>query len=319
MELKLTRPREWLLGLPPLTAVTAAMYGAGSALLVVGLLTWEPNKNPRWVIGTLAAVSLVFLAWTLLRGARLTTTEALVMSGIKLFTIGGLTWTTHLMLGAFANGTVLPIAGIYTVWFLHPVIGRVVLYAGVAWWSAAILQHGDSTVVPFAASIVVQSVVASEVFARIKHRMDSVARTDPLTDTLNRRGITEVLDRELGRSRRRQVPVSVIAVDLDGLREINNTFGHRAGDDLLVSIARHWLGSARRNDIIGRTGGDEFLLVLPETTMDQAETMAHRLAAASPGSWSFGVAMAKPDDTVESMLERADGRLYAAKSSRRVA
>jgi diguanylate cyclase (GGDEF)-like protein len=316
MELSSSRVMRSLRRLPPLTTVTAVMYGSGSVLLVVGVLTWEPGKNPRWVISTLAAISLVFLSWTLLRGARLTRSEALVMSGVKLFVIGCLTWTTHLMLGAFANGTVLPIAGLYAVWFLHPVAGRVVLYAGIAWWSAAILQHGDATLVPFSASIVIQTVVATEVFARIKQRMDRVARTDPLTGTLNRRGITEVLQRELDRARRRDRPISVVAIDIDGLREVNNTRGHRAGDEMLESVSRHWIERVRQNDAIGRTGGDEFLLVLPGTSAEQAGAIVRRLTDDSPAAWSAGVAMAKPHDSAESMVERADSRLYEAKSAR---
>jgi diguanylate cyclase (GGDEF)-like protein len=316
MELISSRLAGPLRGLPPLAAATAVMYGSGSALLVVGLLTWEPGKNPRWVIGTLAAISVVFLVWTLARGRRLTQGEALAMSGVKLFTIGCLTWTTHLMLGAFANGTVLPIAGLYAVWFLHPVAGRAVLYAGIVWWSAAILQHGDRTLVPFAASIVVQTVVATEVFARIKQRMDQVARTDPLTGTLNRRGIAEVLQRELERAHRRDRPLSVVAIDIDGLREVNNTKGHHAGDAMLASVSRHWIDGVRQHDAIGRTGGDEFLLVLPGTSLEQAKTIVRRLTDESPGAWSAGVAMAKPHDSAESMLERADSRLYEAKSSR---
>ena len=316
MELMSSRLIRSLRELPPLTTVTAAMYGSGSVLLVVGVLTWEPGKNPRWVISTLAAISLVFLSWTLLRGARLTRSEALVMSGVKLFVIGCLTWTTHLMLGAFANGTILPIVGVYTIWFLRPVAGRVVLYAGALWWLVAVLHHDRPTLVPFAASVIIQTVVATEVFARVKARMDRLARTDPLTGTLNRRGITEVLANELARATRRQRPISVVAIDLDGLREVNNAHGHGAGDDMLAAVTRHWIGGVRQHDSVGRTGGDEFLLVLPETTLEQARAIVDRLRAGSPGAWSAGVAMAKPEDSAESMLERADTRLYDAKASR---
>jgi diguanylate cyclase (GGDEF)-like protein len=316
MELMSLRLVKALRELPPLTTVTAAMYGSGSLLLVFGAIAWEPGKNPRWVITSLAAVSVAFLVWTMLRGARLTRREALVMSGIKLLVIVCLTWTTHLMLGAFANGTVLPIAGLYAVWFLHPVAGRIVLYAGITGWSVAILHHGDQTLLPFAASVVIQAVVATEVFARIKLRMDRLARTDPLTGAMNRRGITEVLERELSRAARRGSPISVVAIDLDGLREVNNTQGHQAGDEMLETVTRHWIDGVRHHDAIGRTGGDEFLLVLPRTSLEQAQAIVTRLNEESPGRWSAGVAMAKPHESVESMLGRADDRLYAEKATR---
>jgi GGDEF domain-containing protein len=295
------------------------MYGSGCVLLVAGAVAWTPGKNPRWVIASLAVVAVLFLAWTLARGQRFTVDEAMVMTAVQLATVGCLTWTTHLTLGAFANGTVLPIVGVYTVWFLRPVAGRVVLYLGALWWLVAVLHHDRQGLAPFAASVVIQTIVATEVFARIKARMDHLARTDSLTGTLNRRGITEVLARELERAYRRQRPISVVAIDLDGLREVNNTYGHRAGDDMLASVSRHWIAGVRRQDSIGRTGGDEFLLVLPETSLEQAQTIVARLAKESPGGWSAGVAMAKEHDTAESMLERADRRLYEQKAARRAA
>lgn len=306
----------WLRSLPALTVATAAMYGSGVVLLVTGALTWQPGKNPRWVITSLAVVAVVFLAWTLVRGARFTMHEALVMSAFHLFTVGSMTWTTNLMLGALANGTVLPIVGVYVIWFVHPVAGRVVLYAGAAWWFAAVLHHRDATVVPFAVSVAIQTVAATEVFSRIKRRMDRLALTDPLTGTLNRRGITESLERALRRATRRGAHVSIVAIDLDGLREVNNRHGHGAGDEMLEAVSRHWIENVRAHDTIGRTGGDEFLLVLPDTTLSQAEAIVERLTIGSPGSWSAGIAMAKPLETAETMLERADRRLYSAKAER---
>lgn len=314
---RLAQPREWLRAMPLLTAATAAMYGTGSVLLAAGALTWQPGKNPRWALASLAVLAVLFLVWTVVRGSRFTRTEALTMTAVQLVIVGCLTWTTQLLLGALANGTILPIIGVYAIWFLHPAAGRAVLYLGTAWWLVALLRHDSAMLVPFAVSVTIQTVVATEVFSRIKLRTDRLARTDPLTGTLNRRGITEVLEREMRRAGRRQLPVSVAAVDLDGLRHINNTSGHRAGDAMLEAVSRHWIDGVRRHDAIGRIGGDEFLLVLPETTLDQARDIVGRLADGSPGAWSAGVATAKPHDSVDSMLERADHRMYEAKVARR--
>jgi diguanylate cyclase (GGDEF)-like protein len=305
-----------LRALPALAATTAVMYACGAALLVAGAIAWQPGRNPRWALTSLAVLAVVFLAWTLLRGRRFSCAEALVMSVAQVGCIGGLTWTTQLPLGAYANGTVLPIVAVYVLWFLPPLQGRVVLYAGAAWWMVAVLHHADRTLIGFAASLVVQTVIAAEVLARIKQRMDRVARVDPLTGAHNLRGITEILEREVARAERRGEPLSVAAVDLDGLRAINNSQGHRAGDELLVSVVRHWQDGVRRCDAVGRTGGDEFLLVLPSTPKDEAEQLVRRLAATSRGSWSAGVAELKPGDTLASMLERADRRMYVEKAAR---
>ncbi len=313
-----TRERTFsaLRALPSLTAATTAMFGCASILLVLGAIAWQPGKNPRWLIVSLAFVSLLFVVWALKRGPRFTRVEALGMASIQLFAIGCLTWTTHLPMGAFANGTVLPIIGVYVTWFLHPIAGRIVLFFGAAWWFVAILHQDRSVLIPFAITLLVQTIIAIEVLSRVKARMDRVARTDALTGTLNRLGVTEIVERELNRASRKDESLCVVAVDLDGLRTVNNTLGHLAGDRLLESSSRHWSKGMRRRDSIGRVGGDEFLFVLPSTSPQEADLMMRRLAETSPGAWSAGIAKATSSDTFESILERADRRMYEQKAAR---
>jgi diguanylate cyclase (GGDEF)-like protein len=292
------------------------MFGSASVLLVMGAIFWEPGRNPRWVITSLAAMSLLFVTWAMVRGSRFTRGEALVLAAVQLFVVGALTWTTELMLAAFANGTVLPIIGAYVIWFLHPIAGRGVMLVGAGWWFAAIVQQDNSALVPFALSLLVQTFIAIEVLSRIKRHMDQVARTDPLTGVMNRRGVTEILEHELAKVSRGKQNLCVVAIDLDGLRTINNTLGHIAGDDLLERSSRHWSERMRRRDAIGRIGGDEFLFVLPRTSIEEADQLMQRLAETSPGAWSAGVAMAVPGETVESILERADRQMYVQKAAR---
>lgn len=305
-----------LRALPALPATTASIYGVSFVLLVVSAVTWQPGRNPRWVLAVLAVVALAFVVWILVRGSRFTAAEALPMVAAHVGIIGCLSWTTDVMLGAFSNGTVLPVVAVYVLWFLHPVAGRVVLYAGLLWWFVAVVHHGATGMVPFAIGLVVQAAIAAEVFVRIKRRMDDLARRDHLTGALNRFGITEVLDRELARSQRRGQPMSVVAADLDGLRAVNNAHGHRAGDELLETIASHWSRNLRRGDALGRIGGDEFLMVLPGTSRLEAEQIVDRLVESSPGPWSAGAAEMKQGDTAQTMLERADQRMYGAKAAR---
>jgi diguanylate cyclase (GGDEF)-like protein len=309
--------RRWFRGLPQITTATAVLYGCGALLLVAGTMTWVPGKNPRWVITSLAAVATLFLVWTLVRGHRFTRAEGLAMVAVEVVVVGGLTWNTDLTIGAYANGTALPVAAVYVVWFMHPVAGRIVLYLGTAWWLVAIAHHDDRSLMGFGISLVVQTVVATEVFALIKARMEHVARTDQLTGVLNRRGVSEILEHEMSRARKRGRPLSVVAIDLDGLRTVNNTHGHTAGDRLLEGATAQWKDRLRPGDRIGRTGGDEFVLVLPGTTGDEAAEIVDRLALGSPASWSSGVATVEPRDTVETVLDRADRRMYRTKKARR--
>lgn len=306
-----------LRALPALTSASATMYGASAILLLIGFITWVPERNPRWVLGSLALVAFALMIWTLSRGRRFTLHEALAFMVVQLGITGVLSWNTHQQLGALGNGTSLPVIGVYAVWFLRPSVGRPVFYAGVLWWFIALWHHHSAELTGFGFALVVQTVFATEVFLRIKRRMDTLVRTDPLTGALNLRGVTDGLRNEMSRALRRGSPLSVVSIDLDGLRDLNNTQGHRAGDDMLRAVTAHWRHTARDFDLIGRTGGDEFVMVLPDTTKDEAEGVVERLTVRSPGQWSAGVAEVKAGDTPETLLERADQRMYMIKAARK--
>jgi diguanylate cyclase (GGDEF)-like protein/PAS domain S-box-containing protein len=159
------------------------------------------------------------------------------------------------------------------------------------------------------------------------------ATTDTLTGVLNRGGFEEQARKAFATARRHKVPVSVIAVDLDHFKRINDTYGHGAGDAVLKHTAAALSGAIREDvDIIGRTGGEEFLIVLPHIDTAGAMLLAERLRAtiaASPARFegveggialtaSFGVAsIAQDDDSHEDMARRADTALYAAKRAGR--
>jgi diguanylate cyclase (GGDEF)-like protein len=305
-----------LRALPALTAVTALVFGSFSVLLALNAAQWHPGKNPRDVIAGLAVVCVLLAVYVLARGKRFTAAEALVLVALKLYVVGRLTWNTDSSGGAIAHGAGLSIAGVYVVWFLHPVAGRLVLFFGASWWFVAILHQDKPDLVPLALSLVAQAIVATEVLSMIKRHMDHLARTDPLTGALNRLGISRLLERELAKASRDGAPLCVIAVDLDGLRTVNNTLGHAAGDELLASTSRHWQAGMRRRDALGRIGGDEFVLILPSTAQDEADQMMRHFARTSPGAWSAGVATALTSDTVESILRRADQLMYVQKAAR---
>lgn len=98
-----------------------------------------------------------------------------------------------------------------------------------------------------------------------------MATRDPLTGLLNRREMSRVLDEELQRARRYQRPMAVLWVDFDHFKDVNDTYGHAAGDSVLRAISRLLLGSVRSVDSIGRFGGEEFVIVLPEMDLEEAQ------------------------------------------------
>ncbi len=157
--------------------------------------------------------------------------------------------------------------------------------------------------------------------------LQSEAIKDPLTGVLNRRGILSQLEAQLEVHRIRQEPLSVLAIDLDHFKFINDHYGHSTGDRALTWVASTMVGMLRAGDLLGRHGGDEFIAVLPTTNHANALEIAGRIAelvregAAREAAYpeiSIGVATAPEDGSQSgSLLEVADARLYAQKRHRR--
>jgi diguanylate cyclase (GGDEF)-like protein len=162
-------------------------------------------------------------------------------------------------------------------------------------------------------------------------KLDVLARTDALTGLPNRRETMERLQGELQRSRRSGRPVAVLMFDIDHFKQVNDTWGHAAGDLILRAVAETAQASLRRIDSCGRIGGEEFLVLLPETDHVEAQGTAERLRVAIADcrvqsadrnlhvTVSIGVAihLSDTEQSVEDLLQRADKALYAAKAGGR--
>jgi diguanylate cyclase (GGDEF)-like protein len=161
----------------------------------------------------------------------------------------------------------------------------------------------------------------------LAERLDCLARTDGLTGVNNRRHFLELAGREYVRARRYARALSVLVIDIDHFKLVNDTYGHAAGDELLIALAHAMSETLRSVDTLGRIGGEEFALVLPETAGDQAVLAAERIrvsvarSVVSTGvgpvcaTVSIGVATLEGSDrNLDDLLGRADGALYRAKA-----
>ena len=156
-----------------------------------------------------------------------------------------------------------------------------------------------------------------------------LATRDALTGAHNRRAIEESARADLARCRRSGLPLAVLLVDLDHFKAINDTYGHATGDAALRVFVATATAHLRARDMLGRYGGEEFLVVLPATTREDALTTAERLRTAVAGAMleagehrlrvtaSIGVAEATGDDDIDAVLARADTALYQAKAQGR--
>jgi diguanylate cyclase (GGDEF)-like protein len=154
-------------------------------------------------------------------------------------------------------------------------------------------------------------------------QLEDLSQRDPLTGLYNRRHLFAKLEHELARVRRGNL-LAMVMLDLDGFKHVNDEQGHLRGDLLLKEIAGILALNTRVIDVVARYGGDEFLLVLPDTTGPDAQIVASRVAEAvrdvgakfdpdRPVTASVGVAVARADDTSASLIRRADESAYAAK------
>lgn len=155
-------------------------------------------------------------------------------------------------------------------------------------------------------------------------RFYALAHTDPLTNTANRRSIMEALHRLLEHHQKTGEPLSLVLLDLDRFKQINDQYGHEMGDKVLIHIVQTLKQSLRSGDLLGRWGGEEFVLLLPNTPLQEAQQLCeqlqqrlaeHPMDNLRPVSASFGIATAVPGDTPDYLISRADTAMYLSKQA----
>jgi diguanylate cyclase (GGDEF)-like protein len=164
-------------------------------------------------------------------------------------------------------------------------------------------------------------------------REQTLARTDPLTGINNRRFLFEIAEREFTVALRYRPPLSLLMFDIDHFKQINDTFGHAMGDQVLQQVTQAICAEIRSADLVGRYGGDEFVVLLPHTSAQDALPLAERIHASLAAiqietdkgllgvTVSLGIAQTihktSESDTVEALFLRADQVMYAAKQAGR--
>ncbi len=175
---------------------------------------------------------------------------------------------------------------------------------------------------------IILSVCLSNVMAH--ERLNILASRDSLTELLNRRSLEQILKREFERAVRYRTPLTVVFIDVDDFKMVNDRYGHKAGDEVLKYVATHLSHMTRGSDVVARFAGDEFIIVLPNTPLDEASQFTNRLQTFFINhpldfegiqiqvSISCGLSQIEEgaDDEATSLLKKADKMLYKAKKKK---
>lgn len=220
---------------------------------------------------------------------------------------------------------------ILVAWFVGRTTGTIFsLFAALAWLIAELLgkTYHEYPVALYWNDFMELSffLIVSFILSALKNALEqekNTARTDHLTGISNRRNFYDLVNLELSISRRYGHPFSVISMDIDNFKTVNDTMGHLAGDRLLRVVATTIKDNIRTSDIVARLGGDEFALFLPETESKAADALLFKvkreLQALVQRDWpvTFSIGMVtffKPPATVDEMIARADSLMYEAKA-----
>jgi diguanylate cyclase (GGDEF)-like protein len=300
-------------GRPMRTALLALIYAVSGFFSLLNAL-WPVHPESPVVLNVLTGVigisGAAVLWW---RGARLTDAEvhgALLLASLFVAALASQSMTA---VGIVALGPVVIVLCLYAGWFLPLPLARVHAGVVIALASAGAILARPGGFLVFWLVAVVTAAFVTETQGRVAEQLRRAATTDPLTGLVNRRAWEAEAGRVLAHAARTNEPLTIALVDLDNFKEVNDRSGHEAGDALLRELSARWAGELRQADLLGRYGGDEFVLCLPNTdAAGTAETLG-RLDACHPFRWSVGTATAVEGDTLSSMLSRADAHLYENK------
>jgi diguanylate cyclase (GGDEF)-like protein len=313
--------------------IAAVMYATAGTLVAITLLLPHSAGMNRGALLALAltgplAAALIWLARRQLPTwfFHISTAAGSVLAGLCVY------WSGE---ASSVYAFLLLLVGVFTAYFFGP--RALVLQLGFAGLVYAVVlaahPYADSDIeahwlVTMVCIGLSSTIISSLVHSRrrleddrerlLSHTLE-LARTDPLTGLLNRRAWRDLLDAELARSARHATPVCVAMLDLDHFKRFNDDHGHVAGDAFLQQLAAAWQAAIRPSDTLGRYGGEEFSLLLPDCDLEAAIEVIERLRMSVPldERCSAGIACWDGSENPVQLITRADELLYEAKDAGR--
>jgi diguanylate cyclase (GGDEF)-like protein len=297
-------------------ALMTLVRGAGCLLVAA----FPPSdQTPTGLLVVLSAISIAIALVLVLAGARIRPVHlhaAVALSTMFLAVmVAAATTERGMMLSAIGYLWTT----VYVALFFRPAAARLhsaLMTAGLGIGLLVTAAAADVTVWLMLSAMIWVGVA---ILGRLSARLHAQAHTDDLTGLLNRTGFALAAARQRAIAARGGESLALAVIDLDDFKAVNDHAGHAAGDRLQAELASAWAASLRPADVLARYGGDEFVLLLPGATEDQAERVLARLAQTHPSSWTAGVVLCSTHESLDEAIARADERLYGAKASRRQA
>jgi diguanylate cyclase (GGDEF)-like protein len=299
----------------PAIAWSLALLFLSKALVSAAVVMFPiSGHQPTLAIGIGCAVAIAGAAIVWLAANRIP------LLGFELITATGTLATSVLITRASSHGGMMlaafqyPWTAIYAAHFFpRRAVNVQALLISVGFGAGLLFGQLSHTVIYW----VVVTITIWSISVLLGNLSESVRRqvgTDYLTGLLNRSGFLVAALRERALANRTGTPLTVAVIDLDDFKQINDGAGHAAGDQLLVALAQQWRERLRPSDILGRHGGDEFVVLLPCTSAAGADAALKRLRSGEdPVSWSIGISEWLAGEDLEAPLARADKQLYDAK------
>lgn len=330
------------------------MYGALCAAAIGGGVV-EVIEEPNAVVVVTLCVLTGVGFWALLAsGLSRSLSADRSLTAAQCYAAQGVCGIAYLCMGPVRAGVLLPALTtlVFALFGLQPSQVRSVAYTSVAFIGAAMvfgvltLQRDPRVealsfvlLASYMAGVTTLSARMSSMREKMRSdnlrleeavaRVELLATTDELTGLWNRRHAVALIDHELRLSHRNRNPICVALIDIDHFKNVNDTFGHSSGDQVLKSVAAALLQATRITDICSRWGGEEFLVVFPNTSLNQALAVLARirqevaemdLRSIDPQlriSFSAGLASLRPGEAQAAAVNRADGLMYRAKRTGR--
>jgi diguanylate cyclase (GGDEF)-like protein len=305
-------------GYPPSRPFLLLSVYFGISVLQLSIIAARPpfpNTNSRALWG-LAAVSALLLLAVVIAWARRATTALPVIVGGGVLVGAASTYVSVGGQGQLIAGFYLAALGLFAGYFLSTRAVRVLATLAIVAYVSALIATWRLDSPGYLLAVVLLVLAVSLVVSSLVQHLRGQAGRDPLTGALNRRGLGEAAETAHDRDQRASQRTTIVEIDLDGFKAYNDAHGHAAGDTLLSGLVDAWRTELRHTDVLARTGGDEFVLVLPATSTEEAEALVVRMHAAHPAGWSHGTAAWLPGEQMPVALQRADLVMYEHKKSR---